>query len=184
MHVQSMSESQMRRILALNWKNPHSTRLQRAIGCNTLVCAWRADIGRWLLANVERVRVGKSFGMRTYEEYEDVPVVWKVWQDDDGSFLDITDPQLVPYIRKCDGTTGGSERMLAAVAADDARKDAEIKAIAAETADGLVDRIKWFRQKADEGGLVAHRKGGHEGGKISSASLWRDYSASPRIVLA
>jgi hypothetical protein len=97
----------MKRILALNWKNPHSARLQRAIGCQTLVCAWRADIGRWLLANVERVRVGKSFGMRTYEEFEDVPVVWKVWQDDDGSFLDIMDPQLVSYIRKCDGTTLG-----------------------------------------------------------------------------
>lgn len=184
MHVQTMTESQMKRILALNWKNPHSARLQRAIGCNTLVCAWRADLGRWILGNVERVRVGKSFGMRTYEEFEDVPVVWKVWQDDDGSFLDITDPQLIPYIRKCDGVTGGSDRMLASVAADDARREAERKAVAHEAAEGLVDRIKWFRQKADETGFVPHRKGGNEGGRISTASIWRDHSASPRIVLA
>lgn len=184
MHVQTMTESQMRRILALNWKNEHSARLQRAIGCKTLVVAWRSDLGRWVLANVERVRVGKSFGMRTYEEFEDVPVVWKVWQDDDGSFLDITDPQLVPYIRKCDGTTGGAERMLAAVEAGDARRDAELKAVAAEAADGLVDRIKWFRNRVDESGHIAHRKGGHEGGKISTASLWRGGAVQPLIALA
>lgn len=182
--VPFLNERQVQKLLSLNWKGPHSARLQREIGDPQLVVAFRGDINRWLLARVERVRVNRTFGSSTVPSYEDLPVVWKIWQDDDGSFLDITDPRLVPYIRKCDGTTGGAERMKAAIEIADKTKEAREQAAIAEMVDDMVDRIKVFRRLADDAGIVPHRKGGHEGGKISSASLWRGGAVAPRIVLA
>lgn len=179
----TMTESQMKRILALNWKTAHSVRLQKATGDDKLVCAYRGDTDRWLLARVERVRVGKVFGFRSYEEFEDVPVTWKVWQDDDGSKLEITDPRLLPYIQKCDNQTGADVRVNAAVALYDQMQDEAPRRAAADMLAHAMDRIKDFRRGADSLGLTHHRKGGHEGGRVSSNSLWRDYSA-PMVTLA
>lgn len=174
----SLSEKQVRRILALDWKTAHSTRLQRATGDDKLVCAWRGDLGRWVLARLERVAVGRTFGVRSYVSFEELPVVWKVWQSDDGRYLDITDPQLLPYIRKCDNAAGGVERVLAGIELADREADEVPAKMAAELAQIAVDDHRGWRKIADQAGYgVAHRRGGQEGGKISSASLWRE---SPR----
>lgn len=65
-----------------------------------------------MLARIIDATVDVQFGIKTIPTKERVPFIWKVWEDDDGSYLNIRDPRLIPYIRRCDLWRMGSGKYL------------------------------------------------------------------------
>lgn len=168
-----LTQAQWQRLTALHWSNPHTSRLRQAIGDDKLCAAFDPTADCWVLARICRVQVQKAYGSKAYTAPENVPIIWKHWRNDDtGQALSIDDHTLVEYVRRCDSWTRASA-ITAEVDASDARREAAISEAATQVAEALADEHKLFRRLNEEQGVIHHRKGGHEGGVISSASLWR-----------
>lgn len=170
--IRSISEKMAREIQLLNWENPHTARIRLECNDPQLCMAYSHRQDCWVLARKIDVLVGENPGtlMR-------LPMVWKEWRDDGTKKpLSPNHPQLTQYIRECDTHQSVVAKRIQddLDAAEKAEVEKEEKRLTA-AAEAFADMMKpHLAQMASDDGFIAHRKGGHEGGKISSASLWRD----------
>lgn len=170
-----MAESLWNHLESLAWVNPVSCKLQAATGDAELHAAFDGKRGCWVLARRILVHVARGT--------DRVPAMgfwpWKEWRDDEtGAPLSIDDPRLTDYVQRCDGWR--REKQITAVL-DEACDDAPKRKEAQDTIDALVrepEVRRAFAKFADAKGLSRHRLGGTEGGKISTASLWRSGAGS------
>lgn len=172
--IRSISEKVAREIQLLSWDNPHSTRIQRECGDSQLCMAFSHKLDCWVLARRIDVLVGDAPGtlMR-------LPIVWKEWREDDTKKpLSPNHHQLSQYIRECDSHQGVvAQRIKDDLDADDAKREADEDKKVREASEVFAEMMKpHLAQMASDDGIIHHRKGGHEDGKISTAALWRDTS--------
>ena len=97
-----LSENQHRSLKAIRWDGVRSRAVQGQTHDDKLVVGYDGKRKRWVIARVVQCTVLSKFGSRTIPTTEQVPFVWKIWEDDDGLPLSIDDPRLVSYIRRCD----------------------------------------------------------------------------------
>ena len=172
--IRSISEKVAREIQLLSWDNPHSTRIQRECGDSQLCMAFSHKLDCWVLARRIDVLVGDAPGtlMR-------LPIVWKEWREDDTKKpLSPNHHQLSQYIRECDSHQGVvAQRIKDDLDADDIKRELDEDKKVREASEVFAEMMKpHLAQMASDDGIIHHRKGGHEGGKISTAALWRDTS--------
>jgi len=97
-----LSDSQWRELKKIRWDPKESKRIQTSVYDDKLVVGWHSQSSNWVLGRLCDVTVLVQFGVRKVPTREQAPIVWKHWLDDDGTPLNIRDPRLVPYIRRCD----------------------------------------------------------------------------------
>ena len=97
-----LSENQWRDIKRVKWSSSESRRLREATHDDRLMVGWCGKAKRWMIARIVEATVEVKFGVQVIPTREKVPYTWKVWEDDDGAFLHVRDPRLIPYIRRCD----------------------------------------------------------------------------------
>ena len=97
-----LSDAQWRDIKAVRWDKKESRRIQQRIHDDKLMVGWCPRRERWVIARLVDATVMVQFGVRTIPTSERAPYVWKRWEDDDGTPLDIRDPRLITYIQRCD----------------------------------------------------------------------------------
>jgi|TARA_R110000824_G_scaffold5326_1_gene24738 hypothetical protein len=107
-----LTETQWNDIKRIKWNQKESNRIRERVHDDSLIVGWCGREKRWMLARIVDATVEIQFGVKTIPTKERVPFVWKVWEDDDGSYLDIRDPRLIPYIRRCDLWRMGSSKYL------------------------------------------------------------------------
>jgi len=108
-----LSERQWRDIKRIKWNDAESRRIRAMVHDDKLIVGWCGKEKRWMLARVVPATVQMKFGAKTISTSEQAPLVWKRWEDDDGTPLNIRDPRLVPYIQRCDlWRQGGQKYML------------------------------------------------------------------------
>ena len=107
-----LTESQWKDIKRIKWSQTESRRIREQIHDNRFIDGWCGREKRWMLARIVDATVEIQFGVKTIPSRERVPFVWKVWEDDDGMPLQIRDPRLVNYIRRCDLWRMGAEKYL------------------------------------------------------------------------
>jgi len=171
-----ISDRQYRQIMALNWKTLHTERVKRETGDDRSCVAYDANTPRaggpcWLLARYVVAIVKAHDGKREILTTTMVPYVWAEWRDGAGRALSIDDPRLGEYMRSCDRHRHGSE-------IDQARDDAEAQQArnVQSKRDDMARNPRVhaaIRAQREKLGLIAHRKLGTQGGKISSANIWR-----------
>lgn len=170
--IRNISEKMAREIQLLDWDNVHSLRIRAECNDPQLCIAYSPKLNCWVLARKIDVLVGESPGtlMR-------LPIVWKEWREDDTKKpLSPNHPQLSQYIRECDTHQSVVAQRIQddLDAAEKAEVENEQKRLTA-SAEAFAEMMKpHLSQMASDDGFVSHRKGGHEGGKISTAALWRD----------
>jgi len=119
-----LSESQWRDIKRVKWNRVESRRIREATHDDQLMVGWCGKHKRWMLARIVDATVQVKFGVQTIPTREKVPYTWKVWEDDDGVPLNIRDPRLIPYIRRCDIWRTGAAKYVAQFDHADALEDA------------------------------------------------------------
>jgi hypothetical protein len=97
-----LSELQWRDIKRVKWNKGESRRIQEATHDDKITVGWCGKEKRWMIARIVDATVEVKFGVQIIPTRERVPYTWKVWEDDDGVALNIRDPRLIPYIRRCD----------------------------------------------------------------------------------
>lgn len=108
-----LTESQWRRIKRIRWDKKQSRRIRSSVHDDKLIVGWDSKSKRWHIARLIDATIQIKFGVRTIPTKEVVPYTWKVWEDDDGSYLHIGDPRLIPYVQRCDlWRTGAQKYML------------------------------------------------------------------------
>jgi hypothetical protein len=119
-----LSESQWRDIKRIKWNRVESRRIQQATHDDQLMVGWCGKHKRWMIARIVDATVQVKFGVQTIPTREKVPYTWKVWEDDDGVPLNIKDPRLIPYIKRCDIWRTGAAKYVAQFDYADALEDA------------------------------------------------------------
>lgn len=179
----AISEKQWRYITALDWSTPHTQRVREATGVPTLCVAYdpnpeRANGPCWLIAQRVICKVFRSGGRREILGTHSIPYTWAEWRNDDGTARSIDDPRLIPFIQSRDRVRRGhiidAERD-----AVDAKREQDDDNARWEMANDPIVR-QGFRRLGDQLGMVPHRKLGTEGGKISTANLWRRGAGAPQ----
>jgi len=107
-----LSEKQWRDIKRVRWSDAESRRIREATYDDKLMVGWCGKNKRWMLARLIDVTVEVKFGVQVVPTRERVPYTWKVWEDDGGVPLNIRDPRLIPYIRRCDLWRTGADKYL------------------------------------------------------------------------
>tara|TARA_R100001594_G_scaffold141778_1_gene188110 strand:+ start:1449 stop:1946 length:498 start_codon:yes stop_codon:yes gene_type:complete len=107
-----LTETQWNDIKRINWNSKETKRIRSQVHDDSLIVGWCPKVKRWMLARIIDATVEVQFGIKTIPTRERVPFIWKVWEDDDGTFLHIRDPRLVSYIRRCDLWRMGSAKYL------------------------------------------------------------------------
>ena len=101
---------QWRDLKGIRWDKRESKRIRQRTHDEKLLVGFCPIRKRWVIARLVTATVEVKFGVKTIPTRETVPYIWKIWEDDDGSFLPIQDPRLCQYIRRCDlwrmGTAG------------------------------------------------------------------------------
>lgn len=170
-----LSEADYRALTALDWRTSHTTRIREGAGDDRLCCAYDPNPDRpngpcWLIARLMPTQVLYRHGRREwYSEQIMVPFLIDEWRNADKTPRSIDDPRLLGEIMRCDTSrqcmlpTGNPALERARVASEKAIDDM-----------ARDDRLqKAIAKLGDECGAVYHRKLGTEGGKISTANLWR-----------
>ena len=107
-----LSETQWRDIKRVKWNTTESRRIREATHDDNIMVGWCGKNKRWMIARIIDVTVEMKFGVQVIPTREKVPYTWKVWEDDDGAFLNVRDPRLIPYIRRCDLWRQGSDKYM------------------------------------------------------------------------
>jgi|TARA_B100000214_G_scaffold369874_1_gene343642 hypothetical protein len=107
-----LTETQWNDIKRIKWNQVESRRIRERVNDDKVIVGWCNREKRWMIARIIDATVEVRFGVKTIPTRERVPFVWKVWEDDDGSFLDIKDARLIPYIRRCDLWRMGPDKYL------------------------------------------------------------------------
>ena len=97
-----LAEGQWKRIKRIRWDKTHSRRIQQSVHDDKLMVGWCRKSKRWQVARLVDATVQVQFGVKIVPTRETVPYTWKIWEDDDGKPLNIMDPRLIPYIKRCD----------------------------------------------------------------------------------
>lgn len=173
----TISDRQYRQIMALDWKTLHTERVKRETGDDRSCVAYDATTPRaggpcWLLARYVVATIRNHDGKREVLSTAMVPYVWAEWRDGTGRALSIDDPRLGDYLRACDRHRRGDEIDKARDAVDEQKaRDLATKRDDMARNPRVHAAIRARREKL---GLIAHRKLGTQGGKISSANIWRN----------
>ena len=107
-----LSEVQWNDIKRISWNSVETKKIRSQVHDDSLIVGWCPKVKRWMLARIIDATVEIQFGVKTIPTKERVPFIWKVWEDDDGSYLGIEDARLIPYIRRCDLWRMGSGKYL------------------------------------------------------------------------
>jgi len=97
-----LTETQWNDIKRINWNSKETNRIRSQVHDDSLIVGWCPKVKRWMLARIVDATVEVRFGVKTIPTKERVPFIWKVWEDDDGSYLNVDDARLIPYIQRCD----------------------------------------------------------------------------------
>lgn len=178
----AISDRQWRRIMDLDWNGPHTARVREGTGVQTLCVAYDQHPDRfpgpcWLIA--QRV-ICKVFESGTHRDMgtHSVPYTWAEWRDEDGTARSIDDPRLIPFIMSRDRHRRGHHIDAERDAADVQKAQDEDKKRLELASDRDVRRaVKAFGEAK---GIVAHRKLGTAGGRISTAAIWRSGAGAPQ----
>ena len=116
----TLTERQWRATKRIKWSSSHTRRVRAQIHDDRLMVGYNQKARAWVLARLCPATVMVSFGVRTIPTSETAPVVWAQWRDDgtktpehpQGIPLDINDPRLIPYIRRCDLWRQGASKYL------------------------------------------------------------------------
>ena len=164
-------------ITALEWDNPHSTRLRRDVGDDLLRVAFRPESGCWVLGRLVPTQVYRpELGLNAMGVPALVPIIWAEWRADPTDSatapLSIDDPRLGEYIRRCDmqriGPRTFNDHLDAHIAA---KRQAPIDAIVDQMTSG--EALNLVKQSARARGVVGHRPTGPNAKRITSAGLWQ-----------
>lgn len=175
-----MSEEDYRYCISLDWKTSHTTRLRQAMGDDLLCCAFDPNPLRengpcWLIARLVNTQIRLAYGSGFYTEIAMVPYVIDEWRNPDGTARSIDDPRLYGMLQRSDLTNGRTRSFGKDV--DKARLESH-KAIRDMARDDSLRKA--FAKAADEIGYARHRPLGSEGGKISTANVWRSGAGAPK----
>ena len=107
-----LTENQWRDVKNIQWNKPESRRVQRATHDDKLMVGWCNKRKRWMIARVIDATVMTKFGVQTIPTREKVPYTWKIWEDDDVSYLHVRDNRLIPFIRRCDLWRQGADKYM------------------------------------------------------------------------
>lgn len=169
----TLSEAAYKAVESLSWKNEWTDKVVRETGVQTFCMAYNPHRHVWLLANRIRMRIARGYTQEPLPRYEMVPYVWGEWRDDDGRPLAPYDPRLPDYVRSCDLQNDEAQRAKA-------RMELEVKNGLQRDSDNRIEAMALDSSMrraaaafADSVGHSPHRLGGHEGGVISSAALWK-----------
>jgi len=100
---QFISKERYKRAMRINWKTPHTRRLQQIIGDDKLVVGFDGRIKKWVIARLCKRYIVESYGRREFTSEVNVPMIWKTWEEGvGGRGLPITHPELPEYIMSCD----------------------------------------------------------------------------------
>ena len=156
----------------LHWENEHTARIRRVIGDDKLCMAYSPKAQCWAVAR--KVRVHVRFGQLEPVPM-DTPMIWMFWVDDNGVALEPDDARLENTIRFGDTWKRGANAIIDDVEASEKVVHDAVDKAAEDARDDLARELQPALAKAaSDLGLVRHRALGTEGGKISTASLWRN----------
>lgn len=155
----------------LHWENEYTARIRRAIGDDKLCMAYSPKAKCWAVAR--KIKVHVKFG-ELEPALMETPMIWLFWVGPNKEALEPDDTRLEATIRAGDTWTRGASALVDEIeAGEEALAEADQK----RTNDATDDLVRELRpalaRAADELGLTRHRTLGTEGGKISTASLWR-----------
>lgn len=184
-------EETYRHVKSLDWNTSHSRRVWEGAGDDGLRVAFDPARGCWVVATLCRVQVVRHFGAQRITDVETLPRIWGEWREDptdpETAALSITDPRLIPWVRKCSTRRAGTDAILADVDLHRMNEEKRQREFIRERHQSS-EVFEAFRLKARQRNIVAHRKTGPNAKKISSAGLWqRGATAKPAqgsIILA
>lgn len=103
MGVRFISQERYKRAQRINWKTPHTRRIQQVVGDDRLYVGYDAKIERWVIARLCKRFIVEKWGRRECTSEVMVPIIWKTWEEGAGGKpLSITHPELPQYIMRCD----------------------------------------------------------------------------------
>ena len=101
--AQFISKDRYLRAQRINWKNPHTQRIQQIVGDDKLYVGFDKKIKKWVIARLCQRYIVEKWGRRDRTSEVRVPIIWKTWEEGvGGQGLAITHPDLPEYIMKCD----------------------------------------------------------------------------------
>ena len=98
-----ISQDRYKRTQRINWRTPHTKRIQQLVGDDKLYVGFDAKIKRWVFARLCKRFIIEKWGRRECTSEVMVPVIWKTWEEGVGGRpLSIAHPELPQYIMRCD----------------------------------------------------------------------------------
>ena len=170
----ALSEGDYRHAQGLHWGNAVTRALMQATGDPYVCAAYDPRRECWVLGRHIKITVRGDDGGLTVR---DGRYPWLEWRDENRVALSPTDPRLIPHVLYCARGAEVLKDIEAGEAEKDAARKSRIRDVASSMArDDTLRRV--IGRLGDDDGYVHHRRGGHEGGKISTASLWRTGAAN------
>lgn len=155
----------------LHWENEHTARIRRVIGDDKLCMAYSPRAKCWAVAR--KVRVHVKFGNLEPASME-TPMIWMFWVGPNGEALEPDDARLETTIRFGDTWKRGDKAIMDEVEASEQKVQDAVDKAATDAREDLVKELQpALARAAEDLGIVRHRALGTEGGKISTAALWR-----------